>query len=853
MLGTQTIVPYICYPSSISKFAQKYLKLLILITILIQSSQSIDRNFGIQFTDVPESSVVPPGDLVFFACKTNIGKDQKIRWLHNGVLLDPSQRSDIKITNGQLSIKVRNKRRLQDRQKGRYECVAGMDHMYLMSLPAQLNIAHIDKFPAADTDHTIIGNVANNVILPCTPPNSVPPAIVEWYKDGAPVPISDRQSLVNLQHLLIENLTPDHGGQYTCHASNHLTGENVVNPQSINLTVLPENDLHKPRLLMEPRPEYHPIAGDNISIPCSASGAPKPTILWEHEAFNSQPMLVEQLGPREILQITNVNLSSSGQYTCKIWNSRGRKILRKTLVYVAEKPKARISSFTHDPHLEGAPLELYCEVEGFPIPEVYWVVNGKRKYKHKKHQWEESKLSESGKLLIRDLKLEDAGIYQCFAENEVGTVYDAVMLRVVPTMHKNSKNSTNDQFQHKTPRHRRKNEKLIPPSAPNVTQLSEDSVSITWSMPNISSQEVMFFKVQYRDLGKVGERQKSHWYTLDGEISPSIRSYEIPGLLQNHAYRFRVGAVIDNDNVLSKVSRRYTIEANTQKAPKVIPQIKHILNTSDTSLSVQWVLAENATIKDDIEGYFINFRLSTTGGPYSHLTIFGDETHSHILDNLQPGESYDIKVRAFNLNGAGPFSKVRYARTSGESKSRVKKEPHKMESKLPEKKEEKIEDSDAKLYLIIGIGLGCVCVVLFSVCMGLTLWRRHRVAAKFSSTNANIHNKYQDTSLQISTGLQYAGDSSLYDNHDMSQRQVDRTDTSGDSHNYHETSFSVTDHSFDNGLDQYSQGSTAYMQDSYRNLNVTNPSVGGESLADEYVDEPSGLSWKRRRKSEEIL
>ena len=87
----------------------------------------------------------------------------------------------------------------------------------------------------------------------------------------------------------------------------------------------------------------------------------------------------------------------------------------------------------------------------------------------------------------------------------------------------------------------------------------------------------------------------------------------------------------------------------------------------------------------------------------------------------------------------------------------------------------------------------------------------------------------------------------------------------------HETSFSATEHSLDNGVDQYSQGSTIFMQviaslqgltrydlmtslqDSFRNLNVTNPSVDGQSLADEYVDEPSGLSWKRRRKSEEIL
>ena len=49
--------------------------------------------------------------------------------------------------------------------------------------------------------------------------------------------------------------------------------------------------------------------------------------------------------------------------------------------------------------------------------------------------------------------------------------------------------------------------------------------------------QVQFYKVQYRDLGKPGEQRKSDWFTMDGEIEPSLRSWEIPGLIQNHAYR----------------------------------------------------------------------------------------------------------------------------------------------------------------------------------------------------------------------------------------------------------------------------------------------------------------------------
>ena len=220
------------------------------------------------------------------------------------------------------------------------------------------------------------------------------------------------------------------------------------------------------------------------------------------------------------------------------------------------------------------------------------------------------------------------------------------------------------------------------------------------------------------------------------------------------------------------------------------------------------------------------------------------------------------------MYGAGPFSKVRYGRTEGTRRERKKDNqdtpvvPRRSEAKLSNERKESDDDSDATIYLILGASLGCVCIVLFSACMVLTVWRRHKTAHKFSSTNADIHQKYQDTSLQISSRLQHG--------HSFYQ---DKTDASTESQAaIHETSFTVTDHSADAGIDQYSQGSTvfvqvstvqystaradilnSYFQDSIRNLNVTIPTPDGESLADEYIDEPSRISWKRRRKSEEIL
>ena len=51
-----------------------------------------------------------------------------------------------------------------------------------------------------------------------------------------------------------------------------------------------------------------------------------------------------------------------------------------------------------------------------------WVVNGVRRAGRQRG----SGPGLGGKLIIRQLRLQDAGVYQCFAENTVATVYDAV-------------------------------------------------------------------------------------------------------------------------------------------------------------------------------------------------------------------------------------------------------------------------------------------------------------------------------------------------------------------------------------------------------------------------------------------
>ena len=75
--------------------------------LLVSSSiLALDRNIGISFIHYPESRTAPPGDRVFFTCKTNIGKGEQLKWYHDNAWLDPSVRQDVQIKDNQLAIKV---------------------------------------------------------------------------------------------------------------------------------------------------------------------------------------------------------------------------------------------------------------------------------------------------------------------------------------------------------------------------------------------------------------------------------------------------------------------------------------------------------------------------------------------------------------------------------------------------------------------------------------------------------------------------------------------------------------------------------------------------------------------------
>jgi hypothetical protein len=72
---------------------------------------------------------------------------------------------------------------------------------------------------------------------------------------------------------------------------------------------------------------------------------------------------------------------------------------------------------------------------------------------------------------------------------------------------------------------------MIPPSSPNITRLSDESVMVRWDVISDEGLSIQFFKVQYKDL------DRGRWNTIDEDIPPHIRSYEVDNLKPDHYYK----------------------------------------------------------------------------------------------------------------------------------------------------------------------------------------------------------------------------------------------------------------------------------------------------------------------------
>lgn len=191
---------------------------------------------------------------------------------------------------------------------------------------------------------------------------------------------------------------------------------------------------------------------------------------------------------------------------------------------------------------------------------------------------------------------------------------------------------------------------------------------VKWSVVPSStdgSLPIQFFKVQYMMVPSdsqrhKGQRSNEDWITLNEDIPPHLRSYEIHHLKLDHHYKFRISAVYSNNDNKQSPIRRFHLKRVKQKSLLPVPNDIVISAVSEREVAVKWSIEH---YPHNFGGFYINYRPTTSADEYSIVSAEGQHKRQSIIKHLEPGMNYEFKIQSFSSLSVSDFSPIVMGRT----------------------------------------------------------------------------------------------------------------------------------------------------------------------------------------------
>lgn len=694
--------------------------------VKLSSVKCIYSNFlDLEFQSEPLTVMVTPHDgRVIFRCSAS-PSSAVINWLWNGELLTPDSDTRFNVGHHKLIVNLpkKNKEEIDLYDNSEVQCLAHHKKRALISLPARLIIGKLEPFPPhEDVEIEVVtGNVA---VIPCIPPASVPIAVTEFhFQDTIISRSTDRFHLMPSGNLQIFGVQTNDSGSYRCDVVNPFLNEKRMGKHQTILSVIDKKENREASFLTFPLNHTNVIMGSNVTLECAAQGFPIPNITWEKQNSHLPRGRHMQIGGN--LLLLNVIQEDEGTYICHAFNTIGKRISTSTEIFIHEIPHL-LSSPDDMQVTKGENITVECMAKGYPKPQIEWFHNGKKLFSN-------SRIHIKGGLLsIKKSLAKDSGIYQCFATNDLGSTYGVFVVDI----HDNSKlpkewdideddeeeetfgdHNTFQDFLGEKKGHKKKKHKglkMVPPSKPEVTRLSDNSVMVRWNVPQNDGLPIIFFRVQYKEVGKKGNA----WITIDEDIASHLHAHAVSGLKTGGRYRFRIAAVYANqDNKMGPSSAKFTLHKDPPvKKPESGPSITLAEAVSQSAITLHWSYEEVDLIP--VEGFFIYYRATHSAGEYLQAIVLGSNTRSHILSHLLPDTSYDIKMQCFNVYGTSDFSNIYTCKTLPSQLTAVNGYHNKPQQDWSESNDgstsmsTKSVESSKLIYIILGSVLGIMLLVL---------------------------------------------------------------------------------------------------------------------------------------------
>ncbi|XP_051782272.1 roundabout homolog 2 isoform X5 [Erpetoichthys calabaricus] len=621
--------------------------------------EAVSRNASLEvallrddFRQNPTDVVVAAGEPAILECQPPRGHPEPtIYWKKDKVRLD--DRDDrITIRGGKLMISNTRKS-----DAGMYVCVGTNMVGERDSETAQLTVFERPTFLRRPINQVILEEEA--VEFRCQVQGDPQPT-VRWRKDDADLP-RGRYDIKDDYILRIKKASSSDEGTYTCVAENRVGKVEA----SATLTVRAP-----PQFVIRPRDQIV-AQGRTATFPCETKGNPQPAVFWQKDGsqnllFPNQPLQpnsrfsVSQSGD---LTISNVQRSDAGYYICQALTVAG-SILAKAQLEVTDvftdrpPPIIRQGPSNQTLAVDSVAL-LKCQASGDPIPTISWLKDGVSLLGKDSRM----SLQDLGSLQIKNLRLSDSGIYTCVAASSSGETSWSSFLEV-----RESGGATISKTYDVT-------ELPGPPSKPQVTDVTRNSVSLSWQTGLTGGSLITSYIIE-----AFSQSVSNSWQTVADHVKTT--QYTVKGLRPNTIYLFMVRAVnsqgLSDPSPMSDPVRTQDISPPAQgvdhrhvqkELGEVIVRLHNPVVLSPTTIQVTWTVDRQSQF---IQGYRVMYR-QTSGLPSPSSWQSSDvkipTERSTVLSNLKKGIAYEIKVRPYFNEFQGMDSESKSARTTEEAPS----------------------------------------------------------------------------------------------------------------------------------------------------------------------------------------
>uniref|UniRef100_T1JCN0 Ig-like domain-containing protein n=1 Tax=Strigamia maritima TaxID=126957 RepID=T1JCN0_STRMM len=266
------------------------------------------------------------------------------------------------------------------------------------------------------TQSEVNAKVGEKIFLPCVANGNPAPKYI-WTKQTSSgsfekMQINGRRKLMS-GLLVIENARTSDMGTYICTADNNINSDKIIIQVKVTEPL---------KVMMSPN---HKIVDANqaISISCQVIGSPIHSINWLKDG-KSLPRNEITLTNNETIYIPKMSMQLVGVFQCFAENDFYTSYA--TIPVIIEGFEAQ----TYEP---GDQLMLQCTAKGNPTPQFQWKLDNfdvATRGKMNVHMKSVGVNEVTSSLEISSLKVEDGGVYFCFAKTQKGQVFHAARINV---------------------------------------------------------------------------------------------------------------------------------------------------------------------------------------------------------------------------------------------------------------------------------------------------------------------------------------------------------------------------------------------------------------------------------------